>query len=388
MNSSGTAIIDLHDADSIWPFYLHDGQSALAVPVSDWQQLQAAIENQTPVHVVVPGEYVRTTEVKTPKNLSIQELRNSIPFMLEEEVLSDIEATMCLPIERTNEDKALVAIVNKSAMTGWIAKLSAYQIALKQLYPDYFALPYKEQSWVVYENGQRILVRMGKSQGLSLSKAEFKTVWPMILAQVPNKPERIISNFYFENTFEIPCEQTNIVFPDITQIPINLLQNEFKQPELEVQNSLQRWAGFTLAALMAITLTSHALQYHHWSTMNSTAQEQIQALYSQAYPNNTEPANPDRILSELKNVGGMDQNEHLIQLLNKTGQALANEPGSKLLELQFQDARLILTLQFPDFSNLDQYKSHLQKIGVNVKQEMATNDKDGIKAKLVTSWNK
>ena len=122
--------------------------------------------------------------------------------------------------------------------------------------------------------------------------------------------------------------------------------------------------------------------------MNSTAQEQIQTLYSQTYPNHSEPANPDRILSELKNVGGMDQNENLIQLLNKTGQALGNEPGSKLLELQFQDARLILTLQFPDFSNLDQYKIHLQKNGVTVKQEMATNDKDGIKAKLVTSWNK
>ncbi len=146
------------------------------------------------VIVIVPSSFITFMEVRLPAS-SRRRWTEAIPFMLEEQLASDVETLHFAYGEPDPDGGALtVAVVSRAQMASWLAPFETLGIRPDLLWPDLMLVPWTPGSWSLAREGDRILLRSHREQGFNLEAALAEAVFSRLWSATPDdrRPREIV----------------------------------------------------------------------------------------------------------------------------------------------------------------------------------------------------
>lgn len=357
----------------------------------------AAQANGARVSVLVPAADVLLAQVELPAAMKAQRLAKAVPFALEEQLAEDVDEMHVAVGRRDQRGRVANAVVSRTRLETWLARLKAAGLQADVMTPDVFGLGWEPADdaeparWSMMIDGQRGLLRTGAQTGLAFDVDNVATV---MQASFDDAGERLPAVLqvtlcndgdtagHFENS-DIHrslvewCAAKNIDLSLDTrneacsvalaqgfdeQNAINLLQGDYSRKQ-QLEKMLRPWRpALILAGLWLIMQVGmFTVELSRLSTSSKELSEQIEAVYREAFPQARNIVNPkvqmQRGLEKLRGGGG--QNEGLLPLLAQAGAVFKNTNGIVLRTLRFKANKLDVDVEMPDLQSLDKLKQRL-----------------------------
>lgn len=300
-----------------------------------------------PVRVLVPASELLFREVSLPGRGGRQALQ-ALPYLLEEEVASDIEQLHLVVLHQQGPQVHLVA-VEHTRMAQWQGWLSEAGLVAQCLLPDVLTLPLAEPGqWSAVQCHDSWLFRQNAWQGM-----QAEASWlPMLLGGFDPPPQVVsyspipvgVVGDWQAAPAELPLQ---LMLPATLQGHGNLLTGRYRrQPEW--QRWWRPWRKVAIAA--GILLTVWLL--NQWLSVQATRSEadrvraQTVQLYRQLFPGEQRVINPRSQMNQhLKAASGNTGLPSTVQALTSLAPLFAQVPGLRPDQLRYDGARGELRIQ-------------------------------------------
>jgi len=354
------------------------------------------------VVVLVPGEDVTLARATVPAR-NRQRVLAALPYVLEERLISDVETLHFAPGMRDTGGTLCAAVVERERMDQWLGLLRAAGIEPDTLVPDTLALPFEAGSWTVLDKGDISLVRTAAQGGFTLDSANFALLLPLSVEEAgEQRPERIVlyDDAHKLNPEFPPESGVHVEWRAITgrklallarhyneQAAINLLQGDYSRRE-QLGRLWRPWipAALLLAVLLLVNAGMAVGDYVSLSRENAALENEIQALYLDAFPEARRVVNPraqmEVGLAALRGVGGAGGGGFLDLMRDAAGPL--SQAGNLILQrVNYHDNKLDIALVISDLQALDRLKQQLiEQAGMAVDIQSASALNDRIEARL------
>jgi len=365
---------------------LIDAEGQIKTPVQVGAPADAVIGGARRIVVLVPGEEVALHEARVPGNR--QRVLKVIPFVLEEQLASDVE-DLHFAVGRTlGDERYPVAVVERRQMDAWAQLLREAGISAHQWVPETLALP-RDDGWGLMLDGERILVRSDDYAGFACD-ADSLPIMISLLAGEDQLPEtaRVYGSRAVELVgVDVELDSSQLQPLDIlargwSQGPlIDLLQGAYSRRE-EWGRLLRPWKA-TAALLLAgvlVGVSGAGLNYYRLTQQQSQLQADIEALYKKTFPAARRIVNPrlqmEQELKKLQRRAGGTSADFL-GMFAETASVVRTAQGISVQGASYRDGRLDLDLQADNLQLLDSLKQALVSGGrVNAEIQSATTDKN------------
>lgn len=287
--------------------------------LDDVQQLAelAVYAQQSEVNVLVPADMVILRTVEWNGKINAQTL-NALPYLLEEDVASDVEQLHVVILAREQNDIHLMAVEYRH-LRHWLGWLQDSGIQPQRLLPDVLALPLNQDGWSALALADHWLIRQGRWSGILLQSAWLTP----LLAQWRDSPAVIA----YGNRVTLPegwqvaeGEGLAVIAAQPTVDWPTLLTGKFKVKSAHPYRIYGYLAGALLAFCCLLALVKVGLEgYKQQQKAQSLKQESI-ALYQQMMPGeNQSVSNPRRKLQrQLQELQSQAIEPGLLNLLAET----------------------------------------------------------------------
>ncbi len=351
--------------------------------LDDADQLASLTERagKRPITALVPGCDFYLKWVTLPAKASRKAL-TAIPYMLEEELSSDVNEQFFAIGERLGDQQS-VAVVSQSKMQDWLDWIADAGLHCDKLLPDVLAVPHNQDAWSVLALEQQIIVRQDLWQGL---QGDSSWIFPAIEHYAKQQTQPLVIANYSDvelgHLANINMQQQPIELPmqllatGAMNTPFNLLQGQFK---VKKQNTGQ-WQKWRLAAILAaiallVSLVDKGIELHQLDQQKQSLRAQMQAEYKRAFPNSPDARlirqQMERKLAELESGGG---SASMLVMLDQLANAFA-QSQVKPQTMRFDSARneLRLSAVANDFEALEMFKRLAREVGFDVEQGAINN---------------
>ena len=366
------------DADGVTRRYAyHDSVDGLA-------QLADAKE----VIAIVPSEDVSHTTVKLPK-MNRSRLLQAIPYALEDQLISDVEALHFAPGDFQPDTDLSVAVVAREKMQRWLDLLQSWGIQADKLIPTVFTVPYSEGEWHVMVDEMSIL-RTAPLLGMACDNNNLDALLRIALASASPQPKQIIIRNYTAHPF---AEALNLATPimeehvapeqmmlDVTRSvlntpSINLLQADFasKKTKLPTMDAVQRIVYRLVIAVVVLLFLYPLGSLLILSQRTNDIKDQVNAIYRKNFPQATSVTAPKiRMEEKLRKLNTKINENRLLMLMGYVGKGLSETKNVKLKRLDYQGSQLTLELTATTSDDLSNFTDFLTQQGLRVNQQNAT----------------
>ena len=372
--------------------------------------LAAAVGRSAKVVVLAPATQILLAEPELPPGSGVK-LARVVPFALEEQLTEDIDQ-LCFAVGRRGPSgRTPVAVVSRSLLQGWIARLTTAGIEPAAIYADISLVPDNPGQTVLWLEKARLAVRR---PGMLPFAVELTPVTEaLVVAGVipdplqeatPKLPESAILYvtredwFKVQNEFERLAEQfaslkvqllpngplpwlaRNLAATDA----VNLLQGEFAR----ATDYGARWRQWRTAALLAVALlashlTAEALQIHRANRETKALDGEIAQIFAQIMPREKMDDPRRQMQARLERIRRSGPGpEYFLRTLQGLSTALASSPKSSIDSLSYREQSLDMKVTAPSLAALSQLSQLMGKQGLaaEIQSSMPTNS--GIEAHL------
>lgn len=334
------------------------------------------------VVALTPGADVVLTTASLPTR-NRKRMLAAVPFALEEQLISDIEALHFALGPVAALGPVPVAVVERGHMQQWLDDLQQVELRPDALIPEQLALPWQSGTWTLLYEAHQILVRTAPQQGFATEPALLGTLLRSALQDAGDaRPERLQVHLCvpagdelmalvteFNLTLDlVSCDDPLALFAAYyaPEQSINLLQGSFSRNE-QYGRLWRPWRATAalLAAWIVLGMGTRIIEYQRLAHEKVALQNKIERIYHQAFPGDKNLVNPrvqmERHLAELSGGGG--NGAGFLDLLAQTGAAFKATPGLTIKSLRSQNGELELELNIKDLQELDQLKQRLTSAG-------------------------
>jgi general secretion pathway protein L len=350
--------------------------------------------------VLVPGTDVTLAAPELPTRGG-GKLAKLVPFALEEQLATEIEA-MHFAIGRQGADRRVpVAAIERERFAGWLAVLEAAGLAPAAVYPDSLVVPDNPAHVVVVLEGNRVIVRRPGALPLALEADPLEAA--LAIAGLPTAavdgPDAAAHVLVYADSVDWPRHQpviealrdrvatlkVQVLAEGLLPLlaagaaagpPLSLLQGEF----LPRQGLAGQWPRWRLAALLAaVFLVLHVgtLGVDWWRLKRDEAKVDVElkAAAAEALPN---VQNLARLPSLRAAVEGRVRstraavNEGLLGTLGVLAASVGAAPGTQVQSLSYRSGTTDLTLDAPDVAALDRVQQAAKGRGFDAQLQGAT----------------
>lgn len=324
-----------------------------------------ALQEQAQTVVVIPTPYCSLFEVALPK-LPYQKARAAIPYALDDQLSQPLSGVQ-VAFDRAHyqDGHYLVAVIDKTVLTGLIEQLSHFGLAFNSITLDWFALRTQESCV--------------SSDYILVNDTAFKGALTRDLVRFFEPPD---TQFMASSSDPALCSKTAVpmAMPFQTWIakrlqqttPLNVCQGEFEQT-YSMQRT-RRWyqACLLLLGLWLVSiLVVDGIQLRRLNHQLAGLDQNIATIYHAFFPNAKQIISPRfRISQQLKS--GANQSVALWPLLGRLADAFQGD-SLMIKQLRYQNQRLFVTLSGRHFSELEALQRRLKKAHVQVTQTQASS---------------
>ncbi|MCC6301958.1 MAG: type II secretion system protein GspL [Gammaproteobacteria bacterium] len=353
------------------------------------------------VVALVPGEDVTLARAVIPAR-NRQRVMAALPYVLEDRLIPDVETLHFAPGMRESGGALCTAVVERARMDQWIERLRAAGIVPDMLVPDTLSLPFEAGAWTVLDKGEISLVRTAAQGGFALDSANFALLLPLSVEEAGDqRPERIVlyddahkldiefprdSGVHVEWRAASGSRLALMVRHFSEQAAINLLQGDYSRRE-QLGRVWRPWipAALLLAILLLVNAGMTLADYITLSRENTALEQEIQAIYLDAFPDARRVVNPraqmEQGLAALR--GGGAGCGGFLALMNDAAAPLKQVENLILQRVSYHDGKLDLALVIGDLQALDQLKQQLiEQAGMTVDIQSASALNDRVEARL------
>jgi general secretion pathway protein L len=349
---------------------------------------------------LVPGTEVTLAAPELPARGGAK-LAKLVPFALEEQIATDIDA-MHFALGRQRADlRVPVAAVERERFAGWLAALEAAGLAPAAVYPDSLVVPDNPAHVVVVLEGDHVVVRRPGALPLALDADPLEAA--LAIAGLPTTTADDAASAAHVLVYVAPADwprhqpviealrdrvatlKVQVLAEGLLpllaagaagQPPFSLLQGEF----LPRQGLASQWPRWRLAVtLAAVFLVLHVatLGVDWWRVKRDEAKvdQELKAAASEALPN---VHNLARLPSLRAAVEGRVRstraaiNEGLLGTLGVLAASVSAAPGTQLQSLNYRGGTTDLTLDAPDVAALDRIQQAAKGRGFDAQLQGAS----------------
>lgn len=344
------------------------------------------------ITLLVPSSDVLLKKVTLPSKASRKALA-AIPFMLEDELSSDIDNLFFAAGPKQGDQQA-VAIVSHDKIQQWQQMVTDAGMQCEKMLPDVLALPDNENSWSLLSLGDDLLVKQDKWQGL---QGESLWVLPAIEHMAKQQTQPVHLTLYSElnlpgNLANIELEQApadmamQILAKGALQHKFNLLQGDYKVRK----QSNQQWKKWRVAAVLgAIALTTSLIdkgvEAHLLNQQQAELQAQIAKEYQRGFPNGGHYRNIKSKITDLmqklqQGGGGVS----MLAMLSQLSDAFAaSELHPQAMRFNQNRSELRIQAEAKNFNAIEQFKAKAEAAGFVVEQGAINNNGSSVVSSLV-----
>lgn len=362
-------------------------------------ELPSAVELHTlkeragkrPVITLVPGSDVFLRQLALPAKAAHKALA-AIPYMLEDELSTDIENVFFALGDKVGELQNLV-VVEHQKMQMWQALLNDADLYCDKIMPDMLALPALEEQWSLMVLGEQVLVRQGAWAGM---QGETSWVFMAIAHFAKHQEEKVriscltevetaaIPNVEMTSNFEkLPME---LLAQGAMSGDFNLLQGQYRQKKKSTGATKQwRIAAALFGAAILLNVADKAWQASELSAQNAQLQEQIVSEFKRAFPDTRRIVDVRKQMrqkiSQLEgNSGGVSM---LVMLSQLSGAFSASQVTPQSMRFDKNRSELRLQAVANNFESLERFKTMAEQQGFEVQQGAINNRDNQVLGSLV-----
>ncbi|MDH3947755.1 MAG: type II secretion system protein GspL [Gammaproteobacteria bacterium] len=333
----------------------------------------------------IPGIDILLTRVTLPAGRKSQ-LRNALPFALEENLIDDVENLHCALGPQLADGHYIAAVTRDANIQYWHQLLISAGLHLQALLPDTLLLPRTEGSWSIACEQNTAYIRTAEADGFVC----HTNILPFLLQkELDNRGDNLPQSIEFHGcpafneTHLSEASKNNVQLvhhPELNSgnfielllqnspesSSLNLLQGEFA-PSSRILQRIRPWyASAALAGvLLLLGFTGSVIEYISLKQQSAQLEQQILQTFRQAFPevkSNVSPTTVSSImksrLAELRGKGrgsGPDFSE----MLAKVAPVVAKAKGVNAQHLRYQSGQMEILLITPDLQTLEQLKNQI-----------------------------
>jgi general secretion pathway protein L len=383
------------------------------------------------VIALVPGCDVVLKTVTLPAKAN-RKVLGAIPFMLEDEVASDISKSFFAFGKRVG-DLQQVAVVNHDKMRQWQESLESAGLFCTKMVPDILALPYVENTTSVLALEQtpntNLLIRNNEWLGLQGESTWLYPVFEKQLSQNPcavtayselaqakqistllgastsanseseDKTEAETTSTEGDNDTE-SSENANgeVGFEsDFSKLPMQLLlegalasaftllQGDYAVKR-KTNETWQKWrvAAVLAAVALCVNLVSKTIELNSIKKERIVVEQQLQAAIQQGFPGLRARDKRSAIKKEMTKLENGGGGISMLVMLSQMSESFANT-GVKPQSIRFDATRTELRMQSVanNFDSLEKFRRDVQALGFEVDQGAINNKGDQVVGTIV-----
>ncbi|KXO09732.1 General secretion pathway protein L [Moritella sp. JT01] len=326
-----------------------------------------------PIIALVPSCDITFKEVELPGR-SNKQLLNALPYMLEQELSSDIDKLHFSVLSKV-ANTVSVAVIAHDKMQQWQSWLLDAELVCEKFIPDALTLPYSDESWSAIELDGQWIIRQTRTQGMCietallgfvLATADHVDVDSESAVQTVTSYSAIdnieLDNWH-QHTIELPMK---LCAEGAVTSRYNLLQGEYKIARKE-NVALKLWRGTAIAAGLAIVM----IFVNQFVTLNKLEQQQmvleneIKQVYKTVFKPKKMRLNARLVKKQMQrrldDLRGGGDNSGFLVMLSQLTPTFKQSPGIKPISVRFDTKLATLRLQASavDFQAFDQFKLSL-----------------------------
>lgn len=335
------------------------------------------------ITALIPGTDVTLKQVTLPARAGRKALA-AIPFMLEDELSSDIEDLFFALGERQGDSQS-VAVVEKNKMETWLSWIRDADLQCHKMLPDILALPVQDESWSLLQLGELLLLRQGLWSGL-----QGETSWflPAVSHYAKQQEEALVIANYSD--LPLPSLPNVQVVPQTLEMPMqilaqgaqsetfNLLQGDFK-PKKQGSGEWRKWRLAAILACIALcgSLIDRVIILTQLQAENARLTQSIEQEFKQAFPEVRRIVN---IRSQMRQkMTALDQGGSGVSMLSMlsrlSGPLAQSQVKPQTMRYDSKRSELRIMAIADNFDALEQFKRAVKEQGFEV-DEGAINNKD------------
>lgn len=335
--------------------------------------------------VLVPGADVLLAEPELPPLKGGARLAQIVPFALEEQLATDIEAQHFAVGRRGNRPGTPVAVVAQARLQRWLADLNAAGISANAMHAETDCIPAADGLVIVVDQGRTHVRRANQVPVLLDVEPLSEALQFAVATDVPLPVTIYISEAEYDaeqtmlETLRERVDSLQIKLLPEGVLPllavqaasrgaVNLLQGPYgAKTTLAATLAPWRYAAALAGILFALFLVTKGLQLWQLRGQEKEVDQAIAALYSQALPGTPRAAPADarrQFESRLLAAQSAGQSSKLLAGLSTVGEALKKTPDTRVDSVAFRADTLDLRVLAPSVDALDQIRQVAQARGI------------------------
>lgn len=343
-----------------------DGTLTAPALQRSFAQIQT-LQRECKTWVVESCDQITLIDLELPW-LSDRKARLAIPYALEDKLAQPVESLhFAFDKQRYQNHHYLISVISKLRMQYIMQLLIKEEIAFDGITVDWFALNANESC--LSENT------------LLVNESDFKGSLSADLATTYRQAHPFIHPLAFQDsqtTADLALEKKD--GDSFTWIAQRLLQTkplDLCQGEMQHGNDLE-WVtkGYQLFALLCVFwllslviikgLTLHSLNQH-----NQVLDDKIAIIYHDYFPDAKQVISPKFRISQLIGAQSAGSQTHFWFLIDQLATAIKENP-LLIEQLRYQNKTVLVTLESPDFAQLERLEKQLTALKLKVKQNQAS----------------
>ena len=335
-----------------------------------------------PVVVLVPGSSLILRRVTLPGRYGRQS-HKALPYLLEEQVASDVESLHIAVLGHDGNQVDLAAL-DREQMQSWLAWLGEADLTSRKLLPDVLALPLPAEGWAALQLGDEWLLRQGECQGMVAEAALLPLLLdgehPPIHAHTA-LPAGVSGQWQAADP-ELPML---LLARGALTSRVNLLQGDFK-PRSDLFKHWRPWRKVAIAAavLLLMVLGNRGLDLYRLDASDKALKAEIRQVYTRIFPGETRIVNVRGQMEQHLRVLGQDNRGGLLLWMTELAPVFAQVQGLKPQVIRFDADRRELRLQVsaPGFAEVERFRELAGK-GFAVQQGELRSEEGKVEGMLI-----
>ena len=320
-----------------------------------------ALAAHYPAWVLIPASDCAFHSLTLPAGLRKPPLQVA-PFLLEEQLADDVEATHFALLHRQQAQCEIVA-VQRQKMHDWLARCESHSLRLLALTPDVLALPWHPPAWSVVQADEQWLIRHQPWSGMAAES-------PWLAELLQSEAEEPVIDSYSPppaapGVWRAQPAQTLLTLAarHPAALKLSLLQGEFALRRRRLAQASWRPARYAALALALLVGTNSVLDHLDLARQAEAAQQASRAFYRHWFPAEKKVINPRlQMQQHLQALARQAHHAPLVDRLSALQNILSDTPGIRLRALSWDAAGNPLQLEIAAVSSraLEQFTQRAQ----------------------------